>query len=58
MGKGKAGLWRLEFLGAQAIAAGSLRVVAGDVVAISGNSITFRLQGRPGERLALTFEKR
>ena len=57
-GKGKAGMWRFEFLSSQAIAAGSIRVLAGDVVAIAGNSVTFRLRGNPGERIAFTFDKK
>ena len=33
----------------------SLRVVAGDVVQLAGDSVTFRLQGRPGERVVFVF---
>ena len=57
-GRGKAGQWRFDFLDSQAIAPGSLHVVAGDVVSIAGGSITFRLKGTPGERIAFTFEKK
>jgi len=56
-GKGKAGVWRFEFLGAEAVG-GSIRVLAGDVLSIASTSITFRLKGAPGERIAFTFEKR
>jgi hypothetical protein len=56
-GKGKAGLWRFEFLSSQAVA-GSLRVVAGDVVTLGATSVTFRLGGNPGERIAFTFDKK
>jgi len=56
-GKGKAGVWRFEFLGSQ-VADGSIRVIAGEVVGIAATSISFRLKGTPGERIAFTFEKR
>jgi hypothetical protein len=32
-------------------------VIAGDALAVSDNSITFRLKGTPGERIAFTFDK-
>ena len=32
-----------------------LRVVAGDVVQLAADSVTFRLQGRPGERVVFLF---
>jgi len=57
-GRGKAGVWRFNFLTSQAIAAGSIRVVAGEAVAVSESSISFRLKGTPGERIAFTFDKR
>src|SRR6266545_2203798 len=57
-GRGKAGVWRFELYGALAIVPGSLRVIAGDVVALAGSSATFRLKGTPGERIALTFDKK
>ncbi len=57
-GKGKAGLWRLEFLNSQAIAAGSIHVVAGDVVTITESALTFRFNGTTGERIAFTFDKK
>jgi hypothetical protein len=57
-GRGRSGQWRFDFLATQAIAPGSIRVVAGDVVGVSGGSITFRLKGTPGERVAFTFDKK
>jgi hypothetical protein len=57
-GKGKAGLWRFEFLNAQAIASGSIRVLAGDAVTVAASAVTFRLKGTPGERIAFTFDKK
>jgi hypothetical protein len=56
-GKGKAGMWRFEFLGSEGVG-GSIRVLAGDVATIASTSITFRLSGTPGERIAFTFEKK
>jgi hypothetical protein len=54
-GKGKAGVWRFEFLGG---VDGSIRALAGDVVTVAATSISFRLKGTPGERIAFTFEKK
>ena len=56
-GKGKAGVWRFELLGAEGID-GSIRVLAGDVVTVAATSISFRLKGTPGERIAFTFDKK
>ena len=56
-GKGKAGVWRFEFLGAEGVD-GSIRVLAGDVVTVAATSISFRLKGTPGERIAFTFDKK
>jgi hypothetical protein len=36
--------------------AGSLRPLAGDAVQLTADSITFRLAGKPGERVVFTFE--
>jgi hypothetical protein len=57
-GRGKAGLWRFDFMSSQAIAPGSIRVVAGDVASVGASSITFHLKGTPGERIAFTFDKK
>lgn len=54
---GRAGTWRFELL-SRNIAPGSLRVVAGDVVLVTENSVTFRLSGTPGERLVFTFQRK
>jgi hypothetical protein len=53
-GKG-AGTWRFELGGTAGLEAGSLRVIAGDVAAVTGDAIVFRLAGRPGERVVFTF---
>jgi len=57
-GKGKAGLWRFEFLSSQAIASGSIRVLAGNAVTVGASAITFRLKGTPGERIVFTFDRK
>jgi hypothetical protein len=53
---GRPGTWRFQL--PAAAQAGSLRVVAGDVAAIAADTVTFRLAGRPGERLVFTFALR
>jgi hypothetical protein len=50
---GRPGTWRFRLGGP--LASGSLRVVAGEVAAIAEDSVTFRLAGRPGERVVFTF---
>jgi hypothetical protein len=47
-----AGTWRFDLTG---IATGSLRPLHGDVAQIAADSVTFRLKGDPGERVALAF---
>jgi len=54
---GRAGLWRFDLMSSQAVVPGSLRVIAGDVVSIASNSVTFRLRGESGERIVFTFQK-
>jgi hypothetical protein len=58
VGSGKPGLWRLELLTMSAVAPGTIRVIAGEPVQISSTSVTFRLQGRAGERVVFTFQKK
>lgn len=53
---GRPGTWRFQL--PAAAKAGSLRIVAGDVAAIAADTVTFRLAGRPGERLVFTFALR
>jgi len=57
-GRGKAGSWRFDFMGAQSIAPGSIRVMAGDVASVAATSITFHVKGIPGERIAFTFDRK
>ena len=51
---GRSGVWRFTFGGA--FAPGSLRVTAGDVVTITADTVTFRLAGKPGERVVFGLE--
>jgi hypothetical protein len=55
---GKAGSWTIDLSAAQAIQAGSIRVLAGEVESIGATAVTFKLKGTPGERLAFTFVKK
>jgi len=48
------GSWRFDFLPGS-FEPGSLRVVAGEVVELSNETVVFRLRGEPGERVVLTF---
>ena len=48
------GLWRFDLMEA-GIADGSLRVLLGEVVAMTPGSIVFRITGQPSERIAFTF---
>jgi hypothetical protein len=56
-GAGKAGLWRFDLVNGRAIATESIRVVSGDVVAVSATSVTFRLDGNAGARVVFTFRR-
>ena len=50
------GTWRFELGGRAGLPARRpLRVVAGEVVQLAADSVTFRLQGRPGERVVFAF---
>jgi hypothetical protein len=53
---GRPGTWRFQL--PSAVKPGSLRVVAGDVAAIAADTVTFRLAGRPGERIVFTVALR
>jgi hypothetical protein len=54
----KGGQWRLDFRASDAIQAGSLRVISGEAVMLGPTSVTFRLHGTQGERIAFTFLKK
>lgn len=55
-GDGRAGTWRFELGGR--VVAGSLRVIAGPVVEVAGESVTFHMSGAAGERVVFTFRTR
>ena len=55
-GQGKPGLWRFELSGV--VAAGSLRVLSGDVVQATDTVVVFRVAGKAGERVSFTFKSR
>jgi hypothetical protein len=51
------GTWRFD-LSRLGVAAGTLRVVAGEAVESGGDAVVFRLSGRSGERVGFVFEVR
>jgi hypothetical protein len=53
---GRPGTWRFQL--PTGATPGSLRVIAGEVAAIAADTVTFRLAGRPGERVVFTFAQR
>jgi hypothetical protein len=53
---GKPGLWRFDLVDASG-AETRIHVVAGEAVSVTGSSVTFRLQGKPGERVAFTIAR-
>lgn len=53
---GRPGRWRLDLGGHASVQSGSLRVIAGTVAVLAGDSVVFQLQGKPGERIAFTFQ--
>jgi hypothetical protein len=55
-GGGRPGTWRFEFGATRSFKVGSLRVMAGEAAAVTGDAVTFRLKGTPGERVVFTFE--
>ena len=51
---GRPGTWTLEF--ASRVRPGTLKAVAGELVGLTAQSISFRLRGRPGERAVFSVE--
>jgi hypothetical protein len=49
------GTWTFELGALPGLRPESLRVVAGNVVRAGADSVTFRVQGRPGERVVFSF---
>jgi hypothetical protein len=52
---GEAGVWSFDFRSAPGIAVEKLRVVEGTVLATGPSTISFRLNGDPGERVLFDF---
>jgi PKD repeat protein len=52
------GLWRFEFPQGEPVEPGSLTPLQGEVVSVTAQSITFRLKGQAGERVAFSFRRR
>jgi hypothetical protein len=55
-GAGKGGTWRFDLSGQPGLKVGSLRAVAGTVVLLTSDSVLFRLDGKPGERVVFMFQ--
>jgi hypothetical protein len=55
-GAGRPGLWRFDL--ADGSGASRIRVIAGEAVSVTGSSVTFRLQGKPGERIVFSVARR
>ena len=55
-GSGKPGTWRFEL--GTGLEVGSLRVIAGEVVQLAGDTVVFRMKGTPGERVVFAFRVR
>jgi hypothetical protein len=53
-GDGRPGTWRFDLAGA-GVRAGSLRVLAGDVLLAGSDEVVFRVRGRSGERVVFAF---
>ena len=55
---GKVGRWTMDLSASEAIQAGTIRVLAGEIESIGVTSVTFKLKGTSGERIAFTFLKK
>ena len=55
-GAGKPGTWSFELAPTASLQPGSIRVIAGEVALLTGDTVTFRLNGQPGERVVFTFK--
>jgi hypothetical protein len=53
---GTPGTWRFRLAGP--MVPGSLRVIAGTVVALAADEVVFRLAGKPGERVLFSIRRR
>jgi hypothetical protein len=52
---GRAGTWRFELGGTMRLEPGSIRLLAGEPVVVTGDAVVFRLRGQPGEHVMFTF---
>jgi hypothetical protein len=52
---GQPGNWKFDLTRTAGLLPGSLKVVSGQLLEVSGSAITFRLSGKVGERVAFTF---
>lgn len=50
------GFWRFDFRGVQGYVPGSLNAEMGQVIAIDGQAVVFRLSGVPNERIRFSFK--
>ena len=49
------GTWRFDLQPVRGLRPESLRVIAGEAAQVGGGAVTFRLRGRAGERIVLSF---
>ena len=49
------GTWRFDLQSVRGLRPESLRVIAGEAAQVGGGAVTFRLRGRTGERIVLSF---
>jgi hypothetical protein len=52
----RGGFWRFDFSGAEHFAPGSIVVEGGQVMAVDAYTVTFRVDGAPGERLKFSYD--
>jgi len=52
---GEPGQWRFDFRGTSRFVPGSLRVDSGDVLTLDGQSVVFRVTGKPGPAIRFRF---
>ena len=48
----------MDLSASEAIQAGTIRVLAGEIESIGVTAVTFKLRGTPGERIVFTFQKK
>ncbi len=55
---GRAGTWRFDLADVPGLERGTLRVLAGEALAVGPDSVVFRMSGRAGERIGFAFSRR